>query len=455
MRRTRRAVTAAAIVVGCAVPMVVVGAGQAHAVDPDRLRPGCVWRNAEDRAADVQTCTLQSTSLGRKVSVQIRPSNRRAGETEHGIYFLDGLGSNPEYSLWSQPESGALSAYSRGENLVMPAGGAGEWMTDWQQAPTGERTAPQWKEFIGSELPAYLNRNFDVGESNNAIVGVSMSAGPAVIIALDHPGVFTVVRSYSGYYETNNPFGWMAIPTIQQQRADIENGRSAMWGIPGSPGNTWADNDVISRIGEVATTGQTVMISSGTGIPTIPELNEAGILLRQEFEKNPGAAAALIPQAGVALMLGIGLEAGALMSTAILQSTARRDGLPIAFTYGNGGHNWFAWAINSGKDARAIEKALAERDTRSSRTASSTTAQPRNADAQPRNADAQLRNADARSRNGAAQSRTTSMRKKAVASTTVADPGTVRTKRTTARPVRPAPTTAAPLWLDPRTWRLP
>ena len=52
---------------------------------------------------------------------------------------------------------------------VMPAGGAGEWMTNWQQPPTGSTTAPQWDTFVGEELPAYLNENFDIGTTDNAL----------------------------------------------------------------------------------------------------------------------------------------------------------------------------------------------------------------------------------------------------------------------------------------------
>ena len=111
--------------------------------------------------------------------MQVRPSSNAPGSTEQGVYFLDGLGSNPEYSSWVLPAAGAVDTYSTSYNLVMPAGGAGQWMTNWQQAPTGASTAPQWDTFVGEELPGYLADNFDIGTTNNAIVGVSMSGAPA------------------------------------------------------------------------------------------------------------------------------------------------------------------------------------------------------------------------------------------------------------------------------------
>ncbi len=368
---SRRFATVSAAVV-CATSAGLLGAAPAHAVDPDRLRSdaGCVWRTEEDRAKQIQTCTFDSESLGREVSVQVRPSDNKTGENEHGIYFLDGLGSNPEFSTWTQPEAG-IDAYGAGSNLVLPVGGAGEWSTDWQKPPTGQSVAPKWGTFIGAELPTYLKSNFDVGTSNNAIVGVSMSAGPAMIIALDNPEVFRVVRSYSGYFPTDNPLGWIAIPSIQKQRADIENGETAMWGKPQSPGNRWADNDVMNRIGEVGDTGQSVIVSTGTGIPTAFELQEAGALFQRELAADPSAGPELVQKAATALALGIGLEAGAFASTVFLQSTVDQLGLPITFKYRNGGHNWYAWGAESEGDAREVERALESEGQRSSSKASS------------------------------------------------------------------------------------
>jgi diacylglycerol O-acyltransferase/trehalose O-mycolyltransferase len=358
-RRVRRRVLVSSVAACTAAAMTVGVTSHAWAVDPDRLRDGCVWRTAEEQAQHVQTCTFYSESLGRNVVVQVRASDNEADETEQAVYFLDGLGANPEYSTWSTADAGAVSSYSTGTNLVMPAGGAGEWMTDWQQAPTGGDTALQWDGFVGTELPAYLATNFDVSTSNNAIVGVSMSGAPAVILGLNHPEVFTVIRSYSGYYETDNPVGWIAIPLIQIARADITNGLWAMWGLPLAPGNTWGVNDVSQRIAEAKANGQTVIISTGTGIPTERELSTAWTLIQQVAQETPELLPVLLPAAVQGLALGIVLEVGALVSTAILQGVATVQGLPIEFKYANGGHNWIAWAADEDNDAQEIEEAMA------------------------------------------------------------------------------------------------
>ncbi|MGV9669253.1 alpha/beta hydrolase-fold protein [Gordonia sp. NPDC003504] len=216
--------------------------------------------------------------------------------------------------------------------------------------------------------PAYLATNFDVSTSNNAIVGVSMSGAPAVILGLNHPEVFTVIRSYSGYYQTANPIGWIAIPLIQIARADITNGVWAMWGLPLASGNTWDDNDVPQRIAEAKANGQTVIISTGTGIPTERELSTAWTLIQQVAQETPELLPVLLPAAVQGLALGIVLEVGALVSTALLQGFAILQELPISFSYANGGHNWIAWAADEDNDAQEIEEAMAASASASTKT---------------------------------------------------------------------------------------
>lgn len=55
-----------------------------------------------------------------------------------------------------------------------------------------------------------------------------------------------------------------------------------MWGLPLSEGNTWADNDVLSRIAEAKANGQTIIISTGNGIPSVGELQLAWQTLQQQ-----------------------------------------------------------------------------------------------------------------------------------------------------------------------------
>lgn len=335
--------TAAAVALGVA--------GPAFAVNPDQLRSGCDWASTSDQQRQIQTCKFQSETLGREVTVQIRPSSNAEGETEQGVYFLDGIGATDARNTWANPDVGEVEGFSKNVNLVMPAGGAGEWMTDWQQpiVKNGETTyQPQWDEFLGKELPAYLNQNFSVQENNNAIVGVSMSGGPAIITALNNPTVFAVARSFSGFYQTDNAGGYQAIPYIQQMYTGISNGGTGMWGVPNTPGSTWAANDVSKRIAEAKASGQTIIISVGNGVPPLKTI--------LALAASQGIAGIItLP---VTIATGAAIEVGSLVSTMMLNAQAVAQGLPVRFHYNFGSHDFYSWSQTASQDAAEIEAAL-------------------------------------------------------------------------------------------------
>ncbi|OZC34002.1 alpha/beta hydrolase [Gordonia polyisoprenivorans] len=345
---SRRAVQAATAVAVCAAA-AFVAAPPAAALSPDQLRPNCTWASEADEAAAVQTCAVYSAAMNRIVLVQIRPSTLAPGSAEHAVYLLDGISAPDTRSTWADADSGALAAYSNSYNLVMPAGGAGTWMTDWQSTPAGATGTPgasaEWETFLSTELPAYLADDFSVEPGGNAIVGLSMSGGPALTIALDHPEIFTVAQSLSGFYQTNNPVGWFVIPAIQSYVTGIANGNTAMWGDPLGPTSTWSAHDVSARIGEITASGQRILITTGIGV-----------LLPQDFlimaiTGNP-----------VAFVSGVAIELGALASTLALNAQAVLYGLPVDFSYTVGLHSWTQWSANAGANAAAVESALAAAD---------------------------------------------------------------------------------------------
>lgn len=335
--------TAAAVALGVA--------GPAFAVNPDVARKGCEFTSDSDRARQIQTCTFYSNALGRDVNVQIRPSSNAEGETEQGVYFLDGIGANNDRNTWANPDVGEVDAFSKNVNLVLPAGGAGEWATNWQgdKVQNGVTTkGPQWDTFLGQELPEYLNENFDVQKNNNAIVGVSMSGGPAIITALNNPTVFAVARSFSGFYQTDNAGGHQAIPYIQQTYTGISNGGTGMWGIPGTPGNIWAQNDVSKRIAEAKANGQTIIISVGNGVPPLKTI--------LALAASQGIAGIITLPITVAT--GAAIEVGSLVSTMMLNAQAVAQGLPVRFHYDPGSHDFYSWSQTAPRDAAEIEAAL-------------------------------------------------------------------------------------------------
>ena len=331
------------------------GAGNAAAVDQDTARTAgnCWFQQGNDDAANhVQTCIVHSNAMDTDVVVQIRASTKQTGEQEQAVYFLDGISAPAYQSTWAYSHVGALSSFSNDYNLVMIAGGAGTWLTDWDDyakdsdgkpltTVSGTDYKPGWETFVAQELPTYLKSNFDIDESNNAIVGLSMTGGQAVNLALKYPKLFSVASSISGYYQTDNPVGYFLIPFVQSYTTGIENGYTAMWGDPYGPTSKWSANDVSKRIAQIKSSGQTIIISAGTGIPSVEEM------------------ALMLSQGGLAnVALGVGLELGSFVSAVILNIQAFIYDIPVKVVYTNGAHDWLHWEANMDSEATAVQDAL-------------------------------------------------------------------------------------------------
>ncbi|AZG48099.1 alpha/beta hydrolase [Gordonia insulae] len=342
-RRRKYRLVAATAVVSAAL---IAGAGTAAAVNPTSQRGGCSYANAADRTNNVQTCTVWSESMQSNVVVKVRPSSQLPGQQEQAVYFLGGVGGGGEGDK-------ILGEYGTQYNLVTVVGSSNAWSSNWESVPvdadgntltnaSGGVYNPQWETFIGEELPAYLDENFDVDTTGNAIVGLSLGGGQAVNIALKYPEVFKVAHSISGYYQTDSVFGYLLIPYILSDRNGISNGFDGMWGNPFSPGNLWAANDVMRQIVAAKASGQTIIISAGTGIVASPE----------EFAELWGLG-------GISeVIAGSVLEFGSFASAVLLNGVAILFDLPVEFHYTNGAHTWAHWNANIPTEADMVKDAL-------------------------------------------------------------------------------------------------
>ncbi|MGC5257546.1 alpha/beta hydrolase-fold protein [Gordonia sp. DT218] len=338
----RRAVAALLVVFAA----LLAGAGQAAAVNPTSQRSGCSYANAADKADNVQTCTVWSDAMQSDLIVKVRPSSQLPGQQEQAVYFLGGIGGGDE-------GGSILSQYGTQYTLVTIEGSSNAWSSNWESVPvdaggntlnnrSGGTYDPQWETFIGEELPAYLDQNFDVDQSGNAIVGLSMGGGQAVNIALKYPEVFSVAHSISGYYQTDSVFGYLLIPYILSSRNGISNGLTGMWGNPFAPGNLWAANDVMRQIVAAKESGQTIIISAGTGI----------ITSSAEFDELWGLG-------GISeVIAGSVLEFGSFASALVLNGVALALDLPVEFHYTNGAHTWVHWDANMSTEAGMVQDAL-------------------------------------------------------------------------------------------------
>lgn len=78
----------------------------------------------------------------------------------------------------------------------MPIGGKSSYYTDWiADDPALGRN--KWQTYLTQELPPLMNRELN-SNGLNAIGGLSMSGGAAIDLAIQAPGLYKAVGSYSG-----------------------------------------------------------------------------------------------------------------------------------------------------------------------------------------------------------------------------------------------------------------
>ena len=78
-------------------------------------------------------------------------------------------------------------------NVVSPLGGQFSWYTDW----VNDRSK-QYQTYMTRELPPLINAQYKTN-GKNAVGGLSSTGGTAVDYAIQAPGVYRAVGSYSGF----------------------------------------------------------------------------------------------------------------------------------------------------------------------------------------------------------------------------------------------------------------
>ena len=156
-----------------------------------------------DGGAAPEVLSVPSPSMGRDIPVQFQGGGPRA------VYLLDGLRARDDRNGWDI-ETGAFSWFDgSGLSVVMPVGGMSSFYTDWYRPAVGNGTTQtyKWETFLTSELPGWLAANKGVSPTGNAVVGLSMSGGAALVLAAYHPGQFVYAGSLSGFLNTSHDCG--------------------------------------------------------------------------------------------------------------------------------------------------------------------------------------------------------------------------------------------------------
>ncbi|MCP9273425.1 alpha/beta hydrolase [Mycolicibacterium arenosum] len=191
-------------------------------------------------------------------------------------------------------------------NVVSPLGGQFSWWTDWIADPS-----KQYQTYMTRELPPLINAEYNTN-GENAVGGLSSTGGTAVDYAVQAPGLFQAVASYSGFLTPSD--------NAQQVGLTLLGGGAsadAMWGPGGGP--LWVAHDPSKNVAKLKGTAVYVA-ASGSG--------------------NAGAVDRLPPGFGDNFTGGF-IERIVADSTRVFADNAAAAGVPVTYIVRpDGSHTW-------------------------------------------------------------------------------------------------------------------
>lgn len=233
------------------------------------------------------------------------------------VYLLEGIDSaRPDQNDWTA-QGGAVDFFAdKNVNVVLPVGGAGSYYTDWQRDDP-VRGHQKWETLLTRELPPLLNSRFD-GDGRNAIVGISMGAQSAMMLAERSPALYSAVAALSGCFNTGDAIGQAELRYIVGTNgSDPDN----MWGPATDP--DWTAHDVLAHADRLA--GKSLYLYAASGLPGEHE--------------NPTT-----PDLADVVIEGGAIEFGTRLCTDILRHELTALAIPATYDLAPAGtHSWPYW----------------------------------------------------------------------------------------------------------------
>ncbi len=191
-------------------------------------------------------------------------------------------------------------------NVVSPLGGPFSWYTDWVADPS-----KQYQTYMTKELPPLINAQYKAN-GKNAVGGLSSTGGTAVDYAVQVPGLYKAVGSYSGFLTPADNAGQVAL-TLSSGGANAD----AMWGPQGGP--LWVAHDPSKNVAKLAGTAVYVGASGSGNIGSVDRLPEG-------FGPN---------------ITGGFIERIVADSTRVFADAANAAGIPVTYVVRpDGSHTW-------------------------------------------------------------------------------------------------------------------
>lgn len=305
LRKLPRRAAAAAAVAVCAT----MGLAAPAAAAPAPHITGITDLGPQTLQVDVYSPTMDKVVS----NTVLRP---RGGVSAPTLYLLNGFQGGVDGVGWLNDSDYEGFFADKRVNVVTPIGGPSSNYTDWRfdDPILGSAQANQWQTYLTRELPGVIDAEFRT-TGRNAIAGLSMSAGPAVDLAIQVPWLYDAVGAYSGC-----PMQSGLVGTAQIGSVVLASGGNAfnMWGPPGDP--HWAAHDPFLRASELR--GTAVYLSGASGIP--------GPVDKLAPHQVPGAATG-----------GGAVEAIANACTAAFSQRLNEEGVPHTYHYSDrGAHTW-------------------------------------------------------------------------------------------------------------------
>ncbi len=178
------------------------------------------------------------------------------------LYLLPGIdgGDNLDPGVYFAPGSKSWFGMTdiqgffadKNVNVVSPLGGQFSWYTDW----IGD-ASKQYQTYMTKELPPLINKELKTN-GRNAVGGLSSTGGTAIDYAIQAPGLYKAVGSYSGFPAPSDPEAAQQVSlTLMGGGASAE----AMWGPLGGP--DWVAHDPSKNVTKLKGVGVYAAASGG------------------------------------------------------------------------------------------------------------------------------------------------------------------------------------------------
>ena len=135
-------------------------------------------------------------------------------------------------------------------NVVSPLGGPFSWYTNWVN--DGSK---QYQSYMTQELPPLINAQYKTN-GRNAVGGLSSTGGTAVDYAIQDPGLYRAVGSYSGFLTPSTGAQNISL-TLSSGGANADD----MWGPQGGP--LWVAHDPTVNVAKLKSVAVYATASGG------------------------------------------------------------------------------------------------------------------------------------------------------------------------------------------------